>query len=94
MIREGTAAHNQAALAPLLQGRCSDRCMLCCDDRHPSDLLRLGHLDYNIRLAIRQGVDPITAVKTATYYPARFLDCTTEVRSHPGGWPILWSSTI
>ena len=84
MIREGTAAHNQAALAPLLQGRCSDRCMLCCDDRHPSDLLRLGHLDYNIRLAIRQGVDPITAVKTATYCPARFFGLHDRGAIAPG----------
>lgn len=94
MIREGTAAHNQAALVTLLQGGCADRCMLCCDDRHPNDLLRLGHLDYNIRLAIRQGVDPITAVKAATYYPARFFGLHDRGQSHPGGWPILWSLTV
>lgn len=84
MIREGTAAHNQSALVPLLQGSCADRCMLCCDDRHPNDLLRLGHLDYNIRLAIRQGVDPITAVKAATYYPARFFGLHDRGANAPG----------
>ena len=39
MIREGTAAKNLEALAPLMTPRYCDRCMFCCDDRHPSDLL-------------------------------------------------------
>ena len=47
MIREGTAAHNLEALLPLLTPQYAERCMFCCDDKHPSDLLEKGHIDYN-----------------------------------------------
>ena len=49
MIREGTAAHNLEALLPLLTPQYADRCMFCCDDKHPSDLLEKGHIDYLIK---------------------------------------------
>ena len=39
MIREGTAARNLDALAPLLCDKYSERCMFCTDDKHPNDLL-------------------------------------------------------
>ena len=70
MIREGTAAHNLAALLPLLKERYANRCMFCSDDRHPSDLLEKGHIDSIVRQAIEAGVDPITAVKTASHHAA------------------------
>ena len=46
MIREGTAARNLEALVPLLCSQYADRCMFCTDDKHPSDLLEKGHIDY------------------------------------------------
>ena len=52
MIREGTAARNLEALAPLLTPQYAERCMFCTDDKHPSDLLEKGHIDYLIRKAI------------------------------------------
>lgn len=73
MIREGTAARNLEALLPLLTPKYEDRCMLCTDDKHPSDLLTLGHMDDIIRKAIRGGVDPIIAIKAATHNPARYF---------------------
>ena len=39
MIREGTAARNLEALAPLLCDKYVERCMFCTDDKHPNDLL-------------------------------------------------------
>ena len=73
MIREGTAAHNLDALLPLLTPKYYDRCMFCCDDKHPSDLLEKGHIDYIVKRAIEQGVDPIIAVKVASHNAARWL---------------------
>lgn len=73
MIREGTAAHNLKALLPLLTERYADRCMFCCDDKHPLDLLEKGHMDFIVHEAILQGADPILAVKAATWNPARYL---------------------
>ena len=58
MIREGAAAQNLAALLPLLTPRYADRCMFCCDDRHPGDLLARGHIDGMVRAAVRDGGGP------------------------------------
>lgn len=49
MIREGTAARNLEALAPLLCGKYIERCMFCTDDKHPNDLLEKGHIDYIVK---------------------------------------------
>ena len=53
MIREGTAAKNMEALMPLFREPYCSRCMLVTDDKHPGDLLDSGHIDSNIRKAIR-----------------------------------------
>lgn len=73
MLREGTAAHNLEALAPLLFGKCAARCMFCTDDKHPSDLLEKGHIDYIIKKAISLGADPISAVKAASFNAAQYF---------------------
>ena len=70
MIREGTAAKNMEALMPLFREPYCSRCMLVTDDKHPGDLLDSGHIDSNIRKAIRLGADPAVAVKMATLVPA------------------------
>ena len=67
MIREGTAARNLEALAPLLCEKYIERCMFCTDDKHPNDLLEKGHIDYIVKKAISLGADPIMAVKAAGY---------------------------
>lgn len=71
MIREGTAAHNLDALIPLLTEGYADRCMFCSDDKHPSDLLRKGHIDELIRRSVAAGADPIQAVKAGSFNAAR-----------------------
>lgn len=85
MIREGTAARNLEALAPLLNWKYHERCMFCCDDRHPNDLLSKGHIDDIIRQAInRYGVDPIIAVKAACHHAARYFLLNNRGAIAPG----------
>lgn len=70
-LREGTAAKN---LADLIGGVTKDninRCFFCTDDRHPEDLLKDGSVDNNVRKAIRLGMDPLDAIKMATFIPAQ-----------------------
>ena len=85
MIREGTAARNLEALMPLLL---SDnyyiRCMFCCDDKHPSDLLEKGHIDYICREAIRLGADPIRTVQVACHHAARYFLLNNRGAIAPG----------
>lgn len=73
MIREGTAAHNLKALMPLLTQQYYSRCMFATDDKHPIDLLYGGHIDYIVKQALKNGADPIVALKTATHHAARYF---------------------
>ncbi len=73
MIREGTAAHNLKALMPLLTQQYYSRCMFATDDKHPSDLLYGGHIDYIVKQALKNGADPIVVLKTATHHAARYF---------------------
>ena len=85
MIREGTAARNLEALAPLLCGKYIERCMFCTDDKHPSDLLEKGHIDYIAREAINKyGVDPIIAVKAACHHASRYFLLNNRGAIAPG----------
>ncbi len=84
MIREGTAARNLEALAPLLCDQYAERCMFCTDDKHPSDLLEKGHIDYIVKRAIALGADPITAVKVACHNAARYFLLNNRGAIAPG----------
>ena len=84
MIRDGTAAHNLDKLIPLLVPKYYSRCMFATDDKHPNDLLEIGHMDFHIRRAIAAGVDPIIAVKTASHNAARYFLLNNKGAIAPG----------
>lgn len=85
MIREGTAARNLEALYPLLVPQFASRCMFCTDDKHPSDLLSLGHIDYIVKRAINEfNVDPIIAVKAAGHQAAKYFLLNNRGAIAPG----------
>ena len=85
MIREGTAARNLEALMPLIQDQKTfSRCMFCTDDKHPSDLLEKGHIDYICREAVRMGADPIMTVQVACLHAARYFLLNNRGAIAPG----------
>lgn len=69
LIREGSAAKNFAALAPLLK-RFPGRCMFCCDDQHPDELAR-RHIDHHVRRALATGADRLDVLACASLHPIR-----------------------
>ncbi|MDB6168612.1 MAG: adenine deaminase [Verrucomicrobia bacterium] len=69
LIREGSAAKNFAALAPLLRTDPA-RCMFCCDDLHP-DLLMRRHLDEHVRRALKLGADRYDVLACASVNPVK-----------------------
>ncbi len=73
MIREGTAAKNLDTLMPLLRGVTASRCLFATDDKHPNDLLSLGHIDHIVRRCIAEGIDPIIALKAASFQAAQYF---------------------
>lgn len=66
LVREGSAAKNLLKLIKGVNKENIRRCLFCTDDKHPEDILKDGHIDYNIRLAIKEGMDPIDAVGMGT----------------------------
>lgn len=84
MIREGTAAKNLKALLPILNQQYSERCMFATDDKHPSDLLYGGHIDYIVKEAIANGVNPVLAIKVASHYAARYFLMNNKGAIAPG----------
>ena len=48
-----------------------DHLCLCTDDREADDILHVGHMNDVVRAAIRYGMDPVTAIKSATFNTAR-----------------------
>jgi adenine deaminase len=72
MIREGSSARNLEALLPLVTDATYPRCCFCSDDRDVHALLHIGHMDHTLRLAIELGLDPVRAIRMATWTPAEY----------------------
>lgn len=84
MIREGSAARNLEELVRGINNFNYQRCLFCTDDRHPQDTLNSGHIDNNVRLAIKNGIDPITAIQIATINAANCYNLKSVGAISPG----------
>ncbi len=83
-IREGTAAKNLDDLLPLVTAASSERFAFATDDRHPWDLLTHGHLDHHVRRAVALGLDPVLAIRLASWSCARHYGFTDRGAVAPG----------
>ncbi len=73
MIREGTLAKNLEALLPLVTHENWPFFSFVSDDRHPSTIIREGHLDGILRKSLSLGLDLVTAVRLVTINTARYF---------------------
>ena len=73
MLREGSAAKNLLNLLPIINHQTSRWCMFATDDRHPEDLISLGHINHMVKMAIDWGIDVATALQMATINPATYF---------------------
>lgn len=71
MLREGSVAKNLTTLLEAVNEKNAHRCLFCTDDKHLDDLIEEGSIDYNVRTAIRYGLDPITAISMASFNAAQ-----------------------
>lgn len=69
-LREGSATRNTETLIKAVTKNNISRLMFCTDDKHPLDILNEGHINYNVNLAIKHGIDVIDAIRMATLNPA------------------------
>ena len=84
MIREGSAAQNLHALLPLVQELHPPRVFFVTDDRDPLDLTTRGHMDSMVRQAIKQGLDPVEAIRLASYNTAQYFRLYNRGAIAPG----------
>jgi adenine deaminase len=73
MLREGSAAKNLLNLLPMLNCHTARRCMFATDDRHPGDLIALGHINHMVKMSIDAGIDVATVLQMATINPATYF---------------------
>ncbi|MCM2473050.1 adenine deaminase [Rhizobium sp. CG5] len=71
LVREGSVSKDLHALLPIITERLSPFLALCTDDRNPLDIAEHGHLDYMIRTAIANGVEPLAIYRAASISAAR-----------------------
>src|SRR5579859_145042 len=84
MIREGSAAQNLNALLPLIQELHPPRAFFVTDDRDPLDLTTRGHIDSMVRQAIGRGLDPVEAIRLASYNTAQYFRLYNRGAIAPG----------
>ncbi|MCC2610746.1 adenine deaminase [Neorhizobium petrolearium] len=71
LVREGSVSKDLHALMPIITERLSPFLALCTDDRNPLDIAEQGHLDYMIRTAIANGIEPLAIYRAASISAAR-----------------------
>ncbi len=84
MIRQGSTVKNLADLLPLVSPANSRRMMFVTDDCHADDLLNQGHLDVLLALAVKLGLDPVTAITMVSLNPAEHFGLKNKGAVAPG----------
>ena len=84
MLREGSAAKDLVNLLPAVTSENYHRFLFCTDDRHIEDLMQEGSIDNCIRIAIREGLDPIKAYTIASFNAANCYNLRDRGAIAPG----------
>ena len=83
LIREGSSERN---VDRLIQGVIdlklpTENLMFCTDDKHVNDIVKEGHISYNVQRAIDLGIDPLTAINMGSFNAARHFHLEHEIGS-------------
>ena len=83
LFREGSAWHDLHEVAKAITQNKIDTRFACLisDDNHPNTLKKNGHLDYIVKRAIEEGIDPVTAIQMVTINVAQCFQLDHEVGS-------------
>jgi adenine deaminase len=81
MLRFGSAWHDVAAQVRAIteMGLDSRRFILCTDDSHSETLLEEGHVNRAVKVAIANGVAPLTAIQMTTLNTAEHFGVSRDV---------------
>ena len=83
MLREGSAWHDLKEVAKAITQNKVDARYACLisDDTHPDTLQSKGHLNYIVRRAIEEGIDPVTAIQMVTINVAQCFQLDHDMGS-------------
>lgn len=84
LMRQGSACHDLENLIRGLTEENSRRCLLCSDDRQPKTIFEKGHIDDMLRICVKNGIDPITAIRMATINAAECFSMDERGAISPG----------
>ncbi len=84
LIREGSAALDLPELIKGVNSHNSRRCCFCTDDRQAEDIINIGHIDNNVRIALQAGVDPVEVIRIATLNTAECYNLDNKGAIAPG----------
>lgn len=81
-LREGSAEQTEDAAYKIIAEH-PDRVMFCTDDKSIHHILQTGHINYHLAKAVKNGVDPLAALKTASYNGLKYygMDEYAEVKT-------------
>ena len=88
-IREGTTTRNLKPLLPLITAANHGAICFCTDDRVPADLIDHGSIDYMVRLAIAEGIEPMLAIRMGSINTARHFGLKKYGAVAPGKYADL-----
>lgn len=83
LVREGSTERNVDTLmrGVLDMGLSCENLCFCTDDKHATEILEEGHINYNVNRSIELGVDPMSAIQMATINAARHFRVEDEIGS-------------
>lgn len=84
LLRQGTACKNVLQLLPGVDDTNYKRCLFCTDDRQPQSIIREGHINYGVSLAVKAGLDPVKAISAASLNAAECFGLKDRGAIAPG----------
>ncbi|WP_420828134.1 adenine deaminase [Cytobacillus citreus] len=84
MLREGSAAKDLVSLLKAVNENNARRCLFVTDDKHLDELINEGSINYNVKVAIQEGLDPLLAIQMATLNAAECFGLKTKGAIAPG----------
>jgi len=83
LIREGSAAVDlEDVVKAITEERMpSEHFMFCTDERDPIDFYKVGHINYTLKKAISNGLNPVKGIQMATINAAKYYRKDHEVGS-------------
>ncbi len=94
-IREGSAEKTQDSAYRIIN-EYPDSVMFCTDDKTIGDIKKEGHINHNLKKAIKLGINPVLAIKVASYNGLKYygLDKYSEIKTDNFAYLVLFDENF